>query len=112
MADTDVKSTSSKHDQDVGEKNYNDNVPAYEGEHVVSPDDVNETGEEEELHRALTPAQISMIAIGGSIGTGLIIGTGSALSQGGPAGLLIGYTVMGGSCSAAKNHRVAGRLGD
>ncbi|UZJ57615.1 hypothetical protein CBS101457_006935 [Exobasidium rhododendri] len=69
-----------------------------EGEYVRSEVDVAETGEKQELRRALTPAQISMIAIGGSIGTGLILGTGTALFQGGPAGLLIGYIVMGWVC--------------
>lgn len=34
----------------------------------------------------------------GSIGTGLIIGSGAALSQGGPGGLLIGYIIMGWVC--------------
>jgi len=36
-----------------------------------------------------------MMAIAGAIGTGLIIGTGSALRNGGPAPLLIGYAIMG-----------------
>lgn len=71
MTDADTKSSSSKQEHDVVEKTYptDGNVPTYDGEHVTTPDDVNETGESEELHRALTPAQISMIAIGGSIGT-------------------------------------------
>ena len=36
-----------------------------------------------------------MIAIGGSIGTGLFVGSGSALRTGGPAGLLIAYILIG-----------------
>jgi amino acid transporter len=36
-----------------------------------------------------------MIAVGGSIGTGLFIGSGSALRTGGPAGVLIGWIIMG-----------------
>ena len=36
-----------------------------------------------------------MIAIGGSIGTGLFVGSGSALSTGGPAALIIDYGLIG-----------------
>lgn len=36
-----------------------------------------------------------MIAIGGAIGTGLIIGTGSALARAGPGSVLISYTLVG-----------------
>ena len=36
-----------------------------------------------------------MIAVGGSIGTGLFVGSGSALSDGGPAAVLIAWIVMG-----------------
>ena len=36
-----------------------------------------------------------MVAIGGAIGTGLIIGTGSALAQAGPASIFIAYTAVG-----------------
>jgi len=36
-----------------------------------------------------------MIAIGGSIGTGLFVGSGSALSTGGPASLLIAFALIG-----------------
>lgn len=36
-----------------------------------------------------------MIAVGGSIGTGLFIGSGQALKNGGPAGILIAWIVMG-----------------
>lgn len=60
----------------------------------VPEDVVNSEG----LHRTLSDAQIGMISIGGSIGTGLIISSGSALAHGGPAGLLIGYVIMGFCC--------------
>ncbi|KAH9874101.1 hypothetical protein IAQ61_004729 [Plenodomus lingam] len=47
------------------------------------------------LHRGLKSRHITMIAIGGAIGTGLIIGTGKALAQSGPASILIAYTAVG-----------------
>ncbi|GAA6014386.1 hypothetical protein JCM11491_007036 [Sporobolomyces phaffii] len=50
---------------------------------------------EEELTRGLSSRQISMIAIGGTIGTGLFLGTGRALSTGGPGSLLINYSIVG-----------------
>ena len=36
-----------------------------------------------------------MIALGGSIGTGLFIGSGGALSTGGPGSILIGFVLVG-----------------
>lgn len=36
-----------------------------------------------------------MIAIAGTIGTGLFLGSGSALAQGGPVGAFLGYSLMG-----------------
>ncbi|KIM29116.1 hypothetical protein M408DRAFT_128424 [Serendipita vermifera MAFF 305830] len=39
-----------------------------------------------------------MIALGGAVGTGLIIGSGTALRRGGPLGILIGYSVLGTIC--------------
>ncbi|KAG7092416.1 hypothetical protein E1B28_008772 [Marasmius oreades] len=50
------------------------------------------------LHRGLKARQVSMIALGGAVGTGLIIGTGTALRRGGPLGLLLGYAFMGFVC--------------
>ncbi|KAK3712271.1 amino acid transporter [Vermiconidia calcicola] len=52
------------------------------------------------LHRGLSARQITMIAIGGAIGTGLIIGTGQALARSGPASILISYSVVGVLCYA------------
>ncbi|TVY32205.1 Dicarboxylic amino acid permease [Lachnellula occidentalis] len=51
-----------------------------------------------DLHRGLKSRQITMIAIGGAIGTGLIIGTGKSLAQAGPAPLFIGYLLVGFLC--------------
>jgi len=47
------------------------------------------------LHRALSPRQVQMIAIAGTIGTGLFLGTGRSLAAGGPASVLICYVVVG-----------------
>lgn len=47
------------------------------------------------LARRLKGRHLQMIAIGGSIGTGLFIGTGRALAHGGPASILIAYCCIG-----------------
>ncbi|KAH7037691.1 amino acid permease [Microdochium trichocladiopsis] len=54
-----------------------------------------ETSAETALHRGLKARHITMIAIGGAIGTGLIIGTGKALAQAGPGSILISYSIVG-----------------
>jgi len=53
---------------------------------------------EQTLHRGLQARQISMIALGGAVGTGLIIGSGTALQRGGPLGLFLGYAYVGCTC--------------
>lgn len=47
------------------------------------------------LKRKLKSRNISMIAIGSSIGSALFVGSGSALSTGGPAGILIAWSITG-----------------
>lgn len=47
------------------------------------------------LARRLKNRHLQMIAIGGSIGTGLFIGSGKALANGGPAALLIAFSLIG-----------------
>ena len=54
-----------------------------------------EDGYSAPLHRRLKSRHISMIAIGGVIGPGLFIGSGSALHLAGPAGILISFSLVG-----------------
>lgn len=49
----------------------------------------------DKLARKLTARQVQMIAIGGTIGTGLFLGTGKSLATGGPASMLIAYLIVG-----------------
>ncbi|ORY78824.1 amino-acid permease inda1 [Leucosporidium creatinivorum] len=47
------------------------------------------------LQQQLQPRHVKLIAVGGSIGTGLFIGTGQALRNGGPGGILIAWLIVG-----------------
>ncbi len=47
------------------------------------------------LQRTLKARHMSMIAIGGSIGTGLFVASGATISQAGPGGALLAYAVVG-----------------
>lgn len=47
------------------------------------------------LARKLKGRHLQMIAIGGSIGTGLFVASGKALHAGGPASLLIAFSTVG-----------------
>ncbi|BEI82223.1 hypothetical protein CcaverHIS002_0300910 [Cutaneotrichosporon cavernicola] len=47
------------------------------------------------LKRDLPPRVVTMIAIAGTIGTGLFVGSGVSLTRGGPVGLWLGYTLVG-----------------
>lgn len=60
----------------------------------------DEDAEEAEVHdtrvkRALKQRHIGMIALGGTIGTGLFVGISTPLSNSGPVGALIAYIFMG-----------------
>lgn len=48
-----------------------------------------------EMKHSLKTRHLSMIALGGTIGTGLFIASGSAISTAGPGGALVAYLVMG-----------------
>ncbi|KAI1467040.1 putative amino acid permease [Daldinia caldariorum] len=84
-----VRSTASSPSGDKDKTSYND--VDIEGSHIRGI----ETSAETSLHRGLKARHITMIAIGGAIGTGLIIGTGKALAQAGPGSIFISYTLVG-----------------
>ncbi|GAA5109923.1 amino acid permease [Orbus sasakiae] len=47
------------------------------------------------LKRDLKARHLTMIAIGGSIGTGLFVASGATVAQAGPAGALLSYVIIG-----------------
>ncbi|QSZ29994.1 hypothetical protein DSL72_004512 [Monilinia vaccinii-corymbosi] len=71
-------------DKDAESGNNNDN-----------PQNVHPRIIADKLARSLTARQVQMIAIGGTIGTGLFLGTGKSLATGGPASVLIAYCIVG-----------------
>lgn len=58
----------------------------------ANPDPVPDTGG---VKRRLKTRHISMIALGGCIGTGLFMTSGSTISKAGPGGALVAYIAMG-----------------
>ncbi len=73
---------------------------------------------EEGLHHQLTAGQMAMVAVGGSIGTGLLLGSGAAMEAAGPAAILsfiaaafINWTVAMALGELACAHPAAGSFG-
>ncbi|KAH9817185.1 amino acid permease/ SLC12A domain-containing protein [Melampsora americana] len=77
-----------------GEILQNEKIDVYDSIHQESHHHQDHQGEGN-VKRNLKQRHISMIAIGGTIGTGLFLGSGEALSNGGPVGLILGYAIMG-----------------
>ena len=64
--------------------------------HSNNSDPVNANKEpDEKLKRALKSRHVTMIAIGGIIGPGLLVGAGTALAYAGPIGALIAFIATG-----------------
>jgi hypothetical protein len=57
--------------------------------------DHKKIGNQGNLKRGLKARQINMIAIGGTIGTGLFISSGATINAAGPGGALIAYLLSG-----------------
>src|ERR1700688_3892334 len=74
--------------------------------------------QEQGLHHQLTTGQMTMVAVGGSIGTGLLLGSAAALEIAGPSVILsyivaafIAYTVAMALGELASMHPAAGSFG-
>lgn len=50
--------------------------------------------ESQQLHRKLGARHLNMIAIGGSIGTGLFLASGATIANAGPGGALLAYAII------------------
>ncbi len=80
----------------------------------LAPEIVHEQG----LHHQLTVGQMTMVAVGGSIGTGLLLGSAAALEMAGPSVILsyvvaafLAYTVAMALGELASAHPAAGSFG-
>ena len=56
---------------------------------------MSETQNNRQLQRKLGARHLNMIAIGGSIGTGLFLASGATIANAGPGGALLAYALIG-----------------
>ncbi|KAL4751598.1 hypothetical protein BDW72DRAFT_212664 [Aspergillus terricola var. indicus] len=78
--------------------------PSVEGNTGLEPTNslgLGETKNHGDLHRSFTPRQVHVIALGSNVGSGLFIGTGKALANGGPANMILAYFTV---CIAIWTH--------
>ncbi|HEY6937783.1 MAG TPA: amino acid permease, partial [Terriglobales bacterium] len=89
-------------------------MPAASGVPSQAPSETREAG----LHRQLSAGQMAMVGVGGSIGTGLLLGSGAAIQIAGPAVIFsflvaafISWTVTVAFGELASLHPAAGSFG-
>jgi L-asparagine transporter-like permease len=85
---------------------------------MPSTSSTREVIHEQGLHHQLTAGQMTMVAVGGSIGTGLLLGSAAALEMAGPSIILsyvvaafLAYTVAMAIGELASMHPAAGSFG-
>lgn len=86
--------TAASRSRDVEDANETDSL--HDGAHYYDLQHATLVTSNPSLARKLKGRHLQMIAIGGSIGTGLFIASGRALADGGPASLLIAFSLIGG----------------
>jgi amino acid transporter len=70
--------------------------PVYEtGQPGYTADPEHGVVQANQLHKSLKGRHMQMIAIGGAIGAGLFVGSGSAFQTGGPGAVLLGFMIVG-----------------
>lgn len=55
----------------------------------------NQFGDQPKLNKSLKSRHITMISLGGTIGTGLFLASGSTIASAGPGGALVAYALIG-----------------
>ncbi|KAI9591787.1 amino acid permease/ SLC12A domain-containing protein [Syncephalis fuscata] len=56
---------------------------------------ITDNDDQQNLHKGLRARHLTMISLGGTIGTGLFLASGSSIFSAGPAGALLAYVLMG-----------------
>ncbi|KAG0246324.1 lysine-specific permease [Mortierella sp. GBAus27b] len=74
-----------------GEKSEYDPSPAVPGDHLQTDED-QQFGQ---VKRELKSRHLQMIAVGGTIGTGIFLSSGGSVAAAGPLGALISYSIVG-----------------
>lgn len=66
----------------------------------LDDESAGEFSEYKDVRKGLHQRHIQMIALAGTIGTGLFLGSGRALSRAGPLGAFLGYSIIGATVSS------------
>lgn len=80
---------------DYGEKHEYEEDPVVHSHHQSGG--LTENEQFGEVKRELKSRHLQMIAIGGTIGTGIFLSSGGSVAGAGPLGALISYTIVGAS---------------
>ncbi|KAG0688319.1 hypothetical protein C6P40_001136 [Pichia californica] len=80
---------------DVIDNSDPENINQLHSNQSIQVNQYGQTVEDQVLSRDFKKRQVSMMAVASALGTGLIIGSGTALKRGGPASLFIGYIFTG-----------------
>ncbi|OAA55006.1 Amino acid/polyamine transporter I [Niveomyces insectorum RCEF 264] len=75
-------------------------TPAELGQIAAVPVLATEFGELRDLRQGLHQRHVQMIALAGTLGTGIFLSSGQAIARGGPLGALLGYSIVGAGAVA------------